>query len=107
MTRKYERFKLKCGHEGYIVWRSNGTFGVKGSVQSCDVCYKRVKGRTPTVHILEISGKTQKRPQIRGLYGLDNVSKSETEVLTNKKGKWLASTSGEETHERNIRSHTR
>ena len=26
---KYEKFTLQCGHEGNIVWRSNGTIGVK------------------------------------------------------------------------------
>jgi len=52
---RYEKFKLKCGHEGNIVWRSNGTIAVRGTRQKCGVCSAKTdKGWRFTVHIIRL-----------------------------------------------------
>jgi len=52
---RYEKFELKCGHVGNIVWRSSDgrTMGVRGTKRGCDVCFRESdSGRTPTVHVI-------------------------------------------------------
>jgi hypothetical protein len=52
---KYDKFELKCGHIGNIVWRSSDgeVMGVRGTRRSCDVCFRSSdSGRTPTVHVI-------------------------------------------------------
>ena len=37
---KYEKYKLECGHNGNIIWRSSDgkIVGVRGTRSSCGVC---------------------------------------------------------------------
>ena len=53
---KQEKFELKCGHLGNIIWRSNDgeTIAVRGTKRSCRDCGKKGKGEwTPTVYIIK------------------------------------------------------
>ncbi len=102
MRQKYEKFKLKCGHLGNIIWSNNGTIAVRGTKRSCRDCGKKGKGEwTPTVYIIDISGKTQKIPRsLNGLYGIeenDTVSKLGVDATLKKGSGEYSSTPGEKT----------
>jgi len=65
--REYEKFKLKCGHEGNIVWRSSDgrTIGVRGSTRRCPTCMKWSDAGVwrYTVHLIDVSGEPHKMPR--------------------------------------------
>ena len=51
---KGDKFTLKCGHEGQVVWVSSDekTFSVKGVRRSCKNCGKGASGSwTPTFYL--------------------------------------------------------
>ncbi len=68
----YEKFKLKCGHEGDIIWRCGKIMGVRGTNRSCHICGKKGKGDWgPTVYIIDLSDQTQKSSRSpNGIYRL-------------------------------------
>lgn len=52
--KKGDRFRLKCGHEGKVVWVSSDgkSFGVQGVRRGCSICGKGSSSAwTPTVYL--------------------------------------------------------
>ena len=52
-----DKFKLKCGHEGRVVWvnEDRNVIGVVGARKICKVCWKRTAtNRTPNVYLISM-----------------------------------------------------